>query len=98
MAVGKRSSTGDPLTEHDVAARIDHAALRLWKLLLEFRQLGMTEQIRGSRYSTNALEGLADEMQTWGIEPRAPRPSTEPPTVRPDSSADTANQLEGGPF
>ena len=33
MSVDKRHSTEDPLTEHDVAERLSHAMLRVWRIL-----------------------------------------------------------------
>jgi hypothetical protein len=71
MAVGKRLSTADPLTEHDVADRIDRAALRLARILADIRQQGGMEAVQHSRYLTNAANILAAELQAWGIEPQA---------------------------
>jgi hypothetical protein len=65
MAVGKRTSTDQPLTEHDVAERLDRAALRLLRLLIEIRNLGIVEQVKGSRYHTNALDLVEKEIATW---------------------------------
>lgn len=67
MAVGKRLSTQDPLTEHDVAERIDKAGLRLLRILLDVRQLGVMEEVRSSRYFTNVLSLLAEELDEWGV-------------------------------
>lgn len=67
MAVGKRSSTNEPLTEHDVAARLDKAALRVLQILMEIRQLDMMDQVKASRYTTNAMDLLANELATWGF-------------------------------
>lgn len=78
MSAGKRTSTADPLTEHDVADRIDKAGLRLLRILIEIREMEMVEEVKTSRYFTNALPALAAEMQTWGIEPHPLRPSAEP--------------------
>lgn len=70
MALGKRTSTDDPLTEHDVAERLDHAAVRTLRILMDVRQTeGLYEAVRGSRYLTNSLNALAAELVTWEIEP-----------------------------
>lgn len=65
MAVGKRLSTDDPLTEHDVAERLDKAALRLLNIMIDARNLGIMQEVRGSRYLTNVLDLLADEIKAW---------------------------------
>lgn len=72
MAAGKRLSTDEPLTEHDVAERLDRAALRLVRIMMDVRQTpGLFEAVKGSRYLTcGLLEGLAAELQAWGVEPR----------------------------
>lgn len=70
MAVGKRLSTEDPLTEHDVAARLDKAALRTYRILVEVREMGLKDQVKSSRYLTNIINALAAELQAWEIEPR----------------------------
>lgn len=71
MSVGKRTDAGDPLTEHDVAERLDRAAARLLRILMDVRQIpGLAEDVKASRYlSAGLLEGLAAELETWGIEP-----------------------------
>ncbi len=70
MAVGKRLSTEDPLTEHDVAERLDKAALRTYRILFEVREMGLQDQVKSSRYLTNIINALAAELQAWEIEPR----------------------------
>jgi hypothetical protein len=70
VAPGKRLNTADPLTEHDVAARLDKAALRTVHILMEMRQLGMMEPVKHSRYLTNTLSMLAAELQLWDVEPQ----------------------------
>jgi hypothetical protein len=70
MAVGKRHSTEDPLTEHDVAERLDKAALRTLRILMDARQMGIMEQVKVSRYLTNSVNALAAELETWGVTPR----------------------------
>lgn len=67
---GKRLRTGDPLTEHDVAERIDRAALRLARIMGDIRQQGGMEPVKHSRYLAGALPILAAELQLWGIEPQ----------------------------
>lgn len=69
MAVGKRLSTDEPLTEHDVADRLDKAALRLLRIMWDARQLGMVEAVSNSRYFTNVTGALRAELDEWGIEP-----------------------------
>jgi hypothetical protein len=70
MPPGKRLRTSDPLTEHDVAERIDKAAVRTVRILMDIRQAGMMEQVKHSRYLTNSLNMLAAELNLWGAEPQ----------------------------
>ena len=70
MPPGKRLRTSDPLTEHDVAERLDKAALRTVRILMDIRQLGMMEEVRHSRYLTNSLSMLAAELKLWGVDPQ----------------------------
>lgn len=67
MAAGKRLSTTEPLTEHDVADRLDKAALRVWRIMLDTRQQSpeFYEAVRHSRYLTNVIPELRKEMDTW---------------------------------
>lgn len=76
VAAGKRLSTDEPLTEHDVADRLDKAALRLWRILLDVEQLGpeTERRVRASRYLTNAtsearvaLARFLDDVQPASI-------------------------------
>ena len=77
MAVGKRYDTSEPLTEHDIAERLEKAMLRVWRIMLDARQVegqvgtydSLMEADKGSRYLTNVPEALMWEMQRWGIEP-----------------------------
>jgi hypothetical protein len=65
---GKRSSTDQPLTEHDVAERIGKAMLRLTRILQEVSQMSPTMQrdVRHSRYWPTGLdEILMEELQRW---------------------------------
>jgi hypothetical protein len=71
VAAGKRLGTSDPLTEHDVAERLDKAALRTVRIMTDIRQHGFVEPVKKSRYLTNALNILAAELQMWGVEPQA---------------------------
>ena len=67
---GKRTSTDDPLTEHDVAERLDHAALRTLRILMETRQQGLMPAVSSSRYlGSGLLDMLAAELQEWGATP-----------------------------
>lgn len=71
MSVGKRLSTDDPLTEHDVADRLDKAMLRVWRILLDVRQDPVLyEAVRQSRYRTNVMHELMKELDVW----REPNP------------------------
>lgn len=69
MAAGKRLSTDQPLTEHDIADRLDRAALRLLRIMWDARQLGLMDPVRGSRYFTNVCGALQAELEAWGVEP-----------------------------
>jgi hypothetical protein len=77
MATDKRHSTAEPLTEHDVAERLDRAALRVLRIMIDAENLGIVTEVQHSRYLTNALSWLAGELGRWGIEPRIPS-STSP--------------------
>lgn len=69
MAVGKRNSTSDPLNEHDVAERLDKAAFRTLRILMDVRQIpGAMDAVKHSRYLTNVLQLLADELSEWSVE------------------------------
>lgn len=67
---GKRLRTSDPLTEHDVADRLDKAALRVVRIMTDARQQGYAEAVKHSRYLTNVLGILAAELQLWGVQPQ----------------------------
>lgn len=72
MAVGKRLSTDEPLTEHDVADRIDKAASRLLRIFWDVRQIGgdLAPAVVRSRYLTaGCLDELAAELRRWGADP-----------------------------
>lgn len=71
MALGKRTNGDQPLTEHDIAERLDHAAMRCLTILMLARDFGMIEEVKSSRYLTNSLNGLLAELQEWGVEPQA---------------------------
>jgi hypothetical protein len=72
---GKRSRTDEPLTEHDVAERLDRAVMRVVRIMMDVRQLGpdMVDLVKRSRYTTNALLLLADELAEWGVPMTPPR-------------------------
>lgn len=67
MTAGKRCSTAEPLTEHDVADRLDKAALRLLRILMDTRQAegDLYADVRRSRYLTNGLDLLIEELGHW---------------------------------
>jgi hypothetical protein len=69
MSAGKRLGTNEPLTEHDVAERLDRAVIRTVRILMDARQVGMMDQVKHSRYLTNSLGILAAELRAWGVEP-----------------------------
>lgn len=81
MAYGKRLSTADPLTEHDVAERLTHSAERTLRILMDVRQTegDLFEDVKHSRYLLGGLlEALAAELQTWGVHPQVPREDGRP--------------------
>lgn len=64
----KRCSTTDPLTPDDVAERLDHAALRVLRILMDVRQIeGLCDAVKQSRYLTNTCHDLAAELVVWGF-------------------------------
>jgi hypothetical protein len=67
VAAGKRLSTDEPLTEHDVADRLDKAALRTLRIMMDARQISpeFFEAVKGSRYQTNVILMLRDEINLW---------------------------------
>jgi hypothetical protein len=75
MAVGKRLATSEPLTEHDVAERVDKAVNRALVLLTEIRLIDgnndmgepMFDAVRRSRYLTNVGTLLKEELERWGF-------------------------------
>lgn len=70
MSSGKRYSTDEPLTEHDIAARLDRAVERVWRIMLDARQIGLAQQIMHSRFLTYPTLGiLRAELDAWGVEP-----------------------------
>jgi hypothetical protein len=66
---GKRLRASDPLTEHDVAERLDKAALRALRIMSDARQQGYMDAVKHSRYLTNVLGMLAAELGLWGVKP-----------------------------
>lgn len=86
MSLGKRLGTDEPLTEHDVAERLDRAASRVLRILWDTRQLGLAQQVRASRYLTsNTLGILRAELDLWDIEPAPLSGQLDPLT--PDAQA-----------
>lgn len=69
MSAGKRLRPSDPLTEHDVAERLDRAALRTARIMSDARQLGYMDAVKHSRYLHGALGILAAELAMWGVTP-----------------------------
>ncbi len=69
MTAGKRLGVDDPLTEHDVADRLNRATLRVLRILMDARDLGLAESVKGSRFHTNSLNALRSELDAWGIQP-----------------------------
>lgn len=71
--VGKRCSGGDKtLTPDDVAKKLETAALRVWRIMLDLRQAegDLYEQVRDNRYlTTGVLQGLLAELLAWEINP-----------------------------
>lgn len=66
MAVGKRHSTSEPLTEHDVAERLTRSMLRTLNLLEETRQLNLMEEVQSSRYfHPELIPYLEKELEAW---------------------------------
>lgn len=75
----KRLSTADPLTPDDVAERLDRAALRTLRILMDVRQHpDLQEPVKHSRYLTNVLPALAAELETWGFTPQPLREVRQP--------------------
>jgi hypothetical protein len=66
MAVGKRHSTDQPLTEHDVADRLSNAMLRALRILEDSRQLGLMAEVKSSRYyHPELIHYLEKELEAW---------------------------------
>lgn len=86
MSSGKRYDTSEPLTEHDIAARLDKAVERVVRIMWDARQLGLALQIHHSRYLTHdALGMLRAELDAWDVEPN-PLPMQLDP-LSPDAQA-----------
>jgi hypothetical protein len=58
------------LTQDEVAKRVEYAITRCLKVLMDIRQVEgfLYEDIRGSRFITNAGDFLAAELNEWGFE------------------------------
>lgn len=86
MSAGKRYDTSEPLTEHDVAARLNRSAERVLRIMWDTRQLGLAKQVRDSRYLTHDVLGqLRAELDLWDVEPRPLAGQLDPLT--PDAQA-----------
>jgi len=65
MAVGKRSGTDQPLTEHDVAERFSNALLRVWRIASELQEdPEMWEQVKHSRYLVVLPSQVTETLST----------------------------------
>lgn len=66
MSVGKRTSTAEPLTEHDVAERIGRSMLRTLTIMQQARDLGLMPAVKSSRYYALGLpEMMQAELEQW---------------------------------
>jgi hypothetical protein len=66
---GKRHTSQDPLTEHDIAERISRAAARYIGLLMEAENLGMKDLVRHSRYiDVSTFKMVQEETAKWQTE------------------------------
>jgi len=64
----KRANATEPLTPDDVAERLSHAAERTLRILMDVRQdEDLMEQVKHSRYLTDGLHVLAQELHKWNI-------------------------------
>ena len=78
MSVGKRYNTTEPLTEHDVADRLEKAMLRVWRIMVDARQMegevgtypNLMDAVKSSRYLTNVPMALMWELERWGYFPQ----------------------------
>lgn len=80
MSVGKRYSTQDPLTEHDVAERLSHAMLRTWKILADINNDPvLRDAVASSRFLVSGVtEGLAEALAAF----KDPHPMTSPQELK----------------
>lgn len=93
MSVGKRLDAGEPLTEHDIAERLDKAASRVLRIMWDARQLGLAEQVADSRYlSSNTLGVLRAELDLWEVEAAPLSAQQEPFTPDAQAVADAYRQ------
>lgn len=66
MAVGKRLSADEPLTEHDLAERLSKSIQRTWTILLQVREMGMMDDVKASHHMVGGgIEGLSEELDRW---------------------------------
>jgi hypothetical protein len=61
------------LTTDEIAARLNRAAFRTLRALMDLRQMdGMRNEVVRSRFlHPGTLENLSAELSAWGIEPTA---------------------------
>lgn len=59
------------LTTDEVAKRVERAVVRCVKVLMDIRQVEgyLYEDVRASRFVTNAGDILAAELAVWGFKP-----------------------------
>lgn len=70
MSVGKRLSTDEPLTEHDVAERLSKALLRVWRIAEEVTADPMLHRaVLSSRYLAVSLPNVLDALSRLRQDP-----------------------------
>ena len=66
MNFGKRLSTSEPLTEHDVAERLSNAMLRVWRILADVTdEPVLHEAVRTSRFLVVMPAQLIEALQEF---------------------------------
>ena len=65
----RRLRTTDPLTPDDVAFRLDKALDRVMRIMWDAQQLGIMDEVKGSRYLGPAIGHVAYELQMWNVHP-----------------------------
>lgn len=75
MALGLRRNRFEPLTEHDLAVKIHRQGVALHKTLATVHDLGMTTEVKRSRYYPDGiLEILDEEIHSWIVRKPDGRP------------------------